>query len=131
MPRTSRDILHPEHAALFLISRTQRPITLEVETAHSQTTRAAKEYLGWSGQSASWAKLTQTGFALDVGQKKWGIQYRIYFVKDQTVKNQLERYGCRIIDDGDVRYQGTFRVNSRSLFRELVERHGLRLGENM
>lgn len=129
MPTTGRDIRHPEHAALFLISRTQRPITLEVETVHSQTTRAAREYSDWSGQSASWAKL-QTGFALDVGQKKWGIQYRIYFVKDQTVKNQLERYGCRV-DDGDVRYQGTFRVNSKSLFRELVERHGLRLGENM
>jgi len=60
---------------------------------------------------------------------KWGSEYRIYFLKDQTIKNQLERYGCTV-DDGDVRHRGTFRVNSRQLFETLVARDGFRLGQN-
>jgi hypothetical protein len=103
---------------------------LEVEAARSQRSRLAQKYSEWSGETQSWAQLDETGHALDVGTGKWGVEYRVYFVKDQTVKNQLERYGYAV-ENGDVRRRGTFRINNEVLFKELVEKHGLRLGENM
>jgi hypothetical protein len=130
MPKKSKDNPQRVLAALLLINRAPRPIILEVETADSHKNRVVQEYSNWSGQEATWDKLAQTGFALGVGQRKWGKEYRIYFFKDYIVKTQLERYGYSV-DDGDVRHPGTFRVNDRSLFRELVEVHGFRLGKNI
>jgi len=130
MPRRMRDIRFPNEASLFLITRAQRPIILEVEVAHRQVSQFVREYSSWTGINTTWDQLVQTTFAMDAGSGKWGTECRIYFVKDQTVKNQLERYGCSV-DDGDVRNYGTFRVNSKMLFQQLVERHGLRLGSNM
>lgn len=82
-----------------------------------------------TGKTWSWEKLTEKGFAVDCGSGKWGMECRIYFVKDQTIKNQLGRYGYKV-ENGDVRYDGTFRINSKELFMELIEKEGLRLGHN-
>ena len=118
-----------ERAALFLISRAQRPITLEVEIAGIKIPQFLKEYSEWTGASWTWPKLAKNGYAVDCGSGKWGVECRIYFVKDQTIKTQLSRYGYKV-ENGDVRYEGTFRINSKELFRELVYKDGLRLGHN-
>lgn len=120
----------PERAAQYLLSSAQRPVVSEVEAASAQHARLAQKYSGWCAEAQSWIDLKRTGHALDVGTGKWGVEYRVYLVKDQTVKNQLERYGYAV-ENGDVRRRGTFRINSEALFKELVEKHGLRLGENM
>lgn len=129
MPRIARDIRNPEFPALLLVCRAQRPITLEVEVPQTKHNNFADEYSSWTNVDVTWAELCQSRHALDMGRGKWGVECRIYFVKDQTVRVQLERYGC-FVENGDVRHRGTFRVNSKSLFRELVQRHGLRLGRN-
>jgi len=118
-----------ERAALFLISRAQRPITLEVEIAGAKIPDFIKEYSEWTGESWTWSKLAKNGYATDCGSGKWGVECRIYFVKDQPIKTQLSRYGYKV-ENGDVRYDGTFRINSKELFRELVYKDGLRLGHN-
>lgn len=103
-----------ERAALFLISRAQRPITLEVEIAGTKIPQFLKEYSEWTGESWTWPKLAKNGYAADCGSGKWGVECRIYFVKDQTIKTQLSRYGYKV-ENGDVRYDGTFRINSKEL----------------
>jgi hypothetical protein len=116
-------------AAMLLLSRGQRPITLEAELAHKKKSQFLKDYGQWSGGPSSWEDLSSGGHAIDCGSGKWGTEYRIYFVKDQTVKNQLERWGYQV-ENGDVRYPGTFRINSRELFEHLVATDGLRIGHN-
>lgn len=129
MKREKRSSNYAERAALFLISRAQRPITLEIEIAKKQIPQFLKDYSTWTGKSWTWGKLADKGFAVDCGSGKWGMECRIYFVKDQTVKQQLSRYGYKV-ENGDVRYDGTFRINSKELFRELIEKDGLKLGYN-
>lgn len=128
--KISVSISNPEFSALVLVCRAQRPIILEVEVPRNKQADFLKDYGKWMGKTVKWQELIKGGFALDIGRGKWGAECRIYFVKDQTVKNQLERYGCRV-ENGDVRHPGTFRVNNTSLFRELIEHHGLQLGNNM
>jgi hypothetical protein len=120
---------YAERAALFLIGRTQRPIILEIEIARKAIPQFIKDYSEWTGKAWTWEKLASKGFAVDCGTGKWGMECRIYFVKDQTINIQLSRYGYKV-ENGDVRYDGTFRINSKELFRELIEKDGLRLGHN-
>ena len=129
MARTKTTSNYAERAALFLISRAQRPITLEIEIAKKMIPQFVEAYSMWTGKTWTWSKLAEKGFAVDCGSGKWGMECRIYFVKDQTIKTQLSRYGYKV-ENGDVRYDGTFRVNSKELFRELIEKDGLRLGQN-
>ena len=129
MAKTKKISNYAERAALFLISRAQRPITLEVEVARNMIPKFLEAYYTWTGKTWAWSKLAEKGFAVDCGSDKWGMECRIYFVKDQTIKTQLSRYGYKV-ENGDVRYDGTFRINSKELFRELVEKDGLRLGHN-
>jgi N-acetyl-anhydromuramyl-L-alanine amidase AmpD len=89
-----------------------------------------QKYGEWSGETHSWRELEEAGHAVDVRTGKWGVEYRVYFVKDAAVKKQMERYGYRV-EDGDVRRPDTYRINNEGLFKELVQNHGLRLGENM
>jgi len=119
-----------DSAAIFLVSRAQRPITLEAEVAHAQIAKFLKDYEEWTGARLKWSKLADDGHVVDCGQGKWGSEYRIYFVKDQIVMNQLERYGF-LVEDGNVRHKGTFRVNSKELFEQLVSSNGFRLGPNI
>ena len=130
MPKGTKEGQDPERASMYLLCRAQVPILLEVESARAQHARFVQKYNEWSGENEDWASLKQTGHALDVGTGKWGVEYRVYFIKDQTVKNQMERYGYAV-ENGDVRRRGTFRINSEALFKMLVQKHGLRLGENM
>ncbi len=129
MAKTKKISNYAERAALFLIGRAQRPITLEIELARKAIPQFIKDYSEWTGKAWTWEKLAAKGFAVDCGTGKWGIECRIYFVKDQTIKIQLSRYGYKV-ENGDVRYDGTFRINSKELFRELIEKDGLRLGHN-
>lgn len=129
MKRIKKTSNFPERAALFLISRAQRPITLEVEIARKMIPQFIKDYSSWTNKQWTWSKLAEKGFAVDCGSGKWGMECRIYFVKDQTIKAQLNRYGYKV-ENGDVRYEGTFRINSKELFKELVEKDGLKLGHN-
>jgi hypothetical protein len=129
MAKTKVTSKYVDRAALFLISRAQRPITLEIEVARKVIPKFIKDYSEWTGKSWTWEKLEDKGFAVDCGTGKWGAECRIYFVKDQTIKTQLLRYGYKV-ENGDVRYDGTFRINSNELFKELIEKDGLRLGHN-
>ena len=129
MVRSKKVSNFTERAALFLISRSQRPITLEIEIAQKVIDQFVSDYSTWTGKTWTWSKLAEKGFAVDCGSAKWGMECRIYFVKDQTIKTQLSRYGYKV-ENGDVRYDGTFRINSKELFKELVEKDGLRLGHN-
>ena len=113
-----------------LINRAQRPIILEVEAAHQKITDFCSEYSIWAGKKISWDQLRRKGVVCDCGSGKWGVEYRIYFVKDEPVKNQLVRYGFNV-DSGDTRHDGFYRINSKDLFKELVHNNGFRLGENI
>lgn len=129
MAKTSTKIPFVDRAAIYLVGQSQRPITLEAEVASDKKKKFISDYKEWTGISSNWAEVVKAGHVKDCGVGKWGIEYRVYFVKDQVLKNQLERYGC-MVENGDVRYNGTFRINSRELFFELAAKHGLRLGAN-
>lgn len=130
MSRVKKSTKSPDRAALFLISRAQRPIILEVEVASHMIKKFVKNYCEWTGTKSTWSKLSGKGFAIDCGSGKWGAECRIYFTKDETIKRQLKRYGYKI-ENGDIRYDGTFRINSKELFQQLVEHDGFNLGNNM
>ena len=119
-----------ETAALFLVARAGRPITLEAEVASAQQCKFVRNYGKWTGHETSWSTLSRRGHVVSCGSGKWGAECRIYFPTDAAVGAQLERYGYAV-ESGGVRQPGTSRVNSNHLFRVLVEKHGLRLGSNI
>ena len=130
MGRKPRTIPRPDLAAIFLVSRSPRPIILEAEVASSKTSDLVKNYNSWAGSRFTWKQLEKDGHVFDCGEGKWGSEYRVYFVQDISVKLQLERFGLKV-DKGDVRYPNTFRVNSKQLFEELVSAFGMKLGSNL
>jgi hypothetical protein len=129
MVRIANKIEHVNLAAIYLVNRSYGPIYLEAEVANHKRKVFVSDYNSWSRGSSTWRDLTRNGHVIDCGSGKWGIEYRIYFRKEQLIKNQLERYGCTV-ENGDVRHSGTFRVNSKEFFKELVVKHGFIIGEN-
>jgi len=128
MPRPKK-LPHTERAAAFLVSRSARPITLEVESAPNTRTGFAQDYSRWANARLTWARLEAQGVAVPIGSDKYGVECRIYFPTDTAIRAQLLRYGFHP-ESGGVRHRGTLRINNYHLFRELVENHGLKLGIN-
>ena len=117
-------------AAQFLISAAARPILIEAEVARRSIGGFVEEYNDLTGETLSWQTLSAGGHAMDMGYGKWGTEVRIYFPRDELVANQMRRYGFTV-DDGGIRMGDSNRINNRDLFRELVDVHGLRIGDNL
>jgi hypothetical protein len=128
MPRPKKHP-HTESAAVFLVARSPRPITLEVESPTRTQTGFAQDYSRWTGRRSTWAQMQLQGSAVPIGPGKYGIECRVYFPSNNVVSEQMQRYGFNV-ESGGVRLPGTLRINNYHLFRELVENHGLRLGAN-
>ena len=116
-------------AAQFLVSAAARPILIEAEMRQSKINSFVEEYNSLTGENENWQTISASGHAMDVGDDKWGIEVRIYFPKNDIIANQMRRYGFSV-NDGDLRMRDSHRINNRELFRELVEVHGLRIGNN-
>ncbi len=116
-------------AASFLVSRSGRPIILEVEIRSDGIETFMEEYRAVTGTRTQWEKFVEDGCAFDMGEGKWGRECRIYFPDDTVVRNQLRRYGFNV-ERGDVRHGNTWRINNNLLWQVLVDSHGLRLGSN-
>jgi hypothetical protein len=117
-------------AAQYLVAAALRPITLEIESEPGHAAAAAQKYSSWANEKLDWRRLVDTGHAKTTGPGgKFSSEWRIYFRKHQSVRLQMERYGY-MVENGDVRHRGTFRINSQQLFEELVRNHGSRLGAN-
>jgi len=125
----ARRLPHTERAAAFLVARSNRPIILEVESAPNTRTGFAQDYSRWANVRLTWAQLEAQGVAVSIGPDKYGVECRIYFPTDPALRAQLTRYGFHP-ESGGVRHRGTLRINNYHFFRELVENHGFRLGNN-
>ncbi len=129
MPPKTKKAPNAVAGAVLLVSRARTHITLQVETPTKQQAAFATLYGNWTGKRAKWDVLNATGHAHDMKAGKWGSEYRVYFEEDDFTKHQMERYGFAV-ESGSTWIPNTYRVNSQVLFRELVQTHGLRLGEN-
>jgi hypothetical protein len=125
-----RENIHVGRAAQYLVAAALRPIVLEIESEPGKAPAAARKYSIWINQELGWQQLSQGGHAKTTkAGGKFSSEWRIYFRKHQPVRTQMERYSY-LVENGDVRHRGTFRINSQQFFEELVRNHGLRLGEN-
>ena len=115
--------------ARFLVLTAARPILIEAEIRSSAIQNFVRDYSTLTGQSQSWQSISAEGHAMDMGENKWGVEVRVYFPKDQTVANRMREYGFSV-DDGNIRMEDSYRINSRELFQELVGVYGLRIGYN-
>lgn len=129
MPPKTKKTPNASSAAVHLLARGKGSITLQMEVPTTQHSKVATLYGSWIGKTTKWSALNATGHAKDMKAGKWGAEYRIYFEEDEFTKHQLERYGF-VVDSGGTWIPNTYRVNSPALFKELVQEHGLRLGEN-
>ena len=125
-----RENIHIGRAAQYLVAAALRPIVLEIESEPGKAPAAAQTYSIWTNQKLGWQQLSQGGHAKTTKPGgKFSSEWRIYFRKHQPVRTQMERYSY-LVENGDVRHRGAFRINSQQLFEDLVRNHGLRLGEN-
>jgi hypothetical protein len=129
MPAKTKKTPNAAPAAVHLLSRVKHKITLEVEVPTTQHSAVATLYGSWTGKKTKWSALNAAGHAHDMKAGKWGAEYRVYFEEDEFTKHQLERYGF-VVDSGSTWIPNSHRVNSQALFKELVQGHGLKLGEN-
>ena len=129
MVRTGKNISRVRLAAFLLICRAKRPIVLEAEVARKGINRFMESYSSWTGVTSNWDDLVKKHYVIDCGAGKWGTECRIYFKKDPSIRRQLERYAY-MVEKGDVRHRGTFRINNNDLFKEFVKEHGFTLGPN-
>lgn len=100
---------------MCLLCCLRRPLILEAGAVSAKYATFARKSSSWRGEEQRWEALEQTtGHAINISRAKWDVEYRVYFVKDVTIKSQLEQYGFTV-DDGKVRCRGSYRINSEVL----------------
>lgn len=111
-----------------LVASSGRPLILEAESKTSRIDGFIAEYSLEKGRALNSG---EEDAIIDVGdENKRGVEYRIYFPHNTALKTQIESHKTVKVERGSCWHDNTHRINNRDLFWELVQIHGLVLGQN-